>query len=201
VVADALSYKHCSYVTLEPNDETLCEEMRKLNLELVEHGNLHAVSIESPLHERIAIAQLIDEEVQKIKQKLEERDPKYDCFQRDDKGVVWFRQRLVVPRDQDLKKEILDEAHLSKFTIHPESTKMYRDLRENFWWSNMKGEIAEYVSGCDTCQKIKASHLKTVGQMQPLSIPAWKWDDISMNFIVGLPLTPRKHDSIWVILD
>jgi hypothetical protein len=107
----------------------------------------------------------------------------------------------VVPRDQDLKKEILEEAHLSKFTIHPGSTKMYQDLRENLWWSNMKGKIAEYVSSCDTCQRIKASHLKTAGQMQPLSIPAWKWDDISMDFIVGLPLTPRKHDSIWVIVD
>jgi hypothetical protein len=132
---------------------------------------------------------------------LEEKDPKYDCFQRDDKGVVWFGQRLVVPRNQDLKKEILDEAHLSKFTIHPGSTKMYQDLRENFWWSNMKGEIAEYVSSCDTCQRIKASHLKTTGQMQPLSIPAWTWDDISMDFIIGLPLIPRKHDSIWVIVD
>jgi hypothetical protein len=69
LVADALSRKHCNYVTLEPNNEALCEEMRKLNMELVEHGNLHVVSIESPLHEGIAIAQLIDEEVQKIKQK------------------------------------------------------------------------------------------------------------------------------------
>jgi hypothetical protein len=201
VVADALSRKHCNYVTLESYNEALCEEMRKLNLEMVEHGNLYAVSIKSPLHERIAMTQLIDEEVQKIKQKLEERDPKFDCFRRDDKGVVWFGQRLVIPQDQNLKKEILDEAHLSKFTIHPGSTKMYRDLRENFWWSNMKGEIAEYVSGCDTCQRIKASHLMTAGQMQLLSIPAWKWDDISMDFIVGLPLTPRKHDSIWVIVD
>jgi hypothetical protein len=201
VVADALSRKHCNYVMLEPKNEALCEEMRKLSLEVVEHGKLHAVSIESPLHERIGIAQLNDEEVQKIRQKLEEGDPKYDCFRKDDKGVVWFGQRLIVPRNQDLKKEILDEAHLSKFTIHPVSTKMYRDLRENFWWSKMKGEIAEYVSSCDTCQRIKASHLKTAGQMQPLTIPTWKWDDISMDFIVGLPLTPRKHDSIWVIVD
>jgi hypothetical protein len=191
VVADALSRKHCNYVTLDPNNKTLCEEMRKLNLELVEPSNLYAVSIESPLHERIATAQLIDEEVQKIKQRLEERFPKYDFFRRDDEGVVLFGQRLVVPQDQDLKKEILDEAHLSKFTIHPGSTKMYRDLRENFWWSNMKGKIAEYVSSCDTGQRIKASHLKTAGQMQPLSIPAWKWDDISMDFIVGLPHTPE----------
>jgi hypothetical protein len=201
MVADALSRKHCNYVTLELRNETLCEEMRKLSLEVVEHGRLHAISIESPLHKRIAVAQHVDEEVQKIRQKLEERDPKYDYFQSDDKGVVWFGQRLVVPRDQDLKKKILDEAHLSKFTIHPRSTKRYRDLRENFWWSNMKGEIAKYVARCDTCQRIKASHLKTAGQMQPLSIPTWKWDDISMDFIVGLPLTPRKDDSIWVIVD
>jgi hypothetical protein len=67
VVADALSRKHCNYVTLEPYNEVLCEEMRKLNLELVEHGNLYVVSIESPLHDRIAMDQLIDEEVQRIK--------------------------------------------------------------------------------------------------------------------------------------
>jgi hypothetical protein len=67
VVANALSRKHCNYVTLEPYNEALCEEMRKLNLEMVEHGNLYAVLIESPLHERIAMTQLIDEEVQKIK--------------------------------------------------------------------------------------------------------------------------------------
>jgi hypothetical protein len=173
VVADALSRKHCNYMTLEPYNEALCEEVRKLNLELVEHGNLYTVSIESPLHKRIALAQLVGEEVQKIIQKLSEGDPKFNCFRRDDKGVVWFGQRLVIPQDPDLKKEILDEAHLSKFTIHPDSTKMYRDLKENFWWSDMKGEIAEYVSGCDTCQRIKSSHLKTTGQMQPLSIPAW----------------------------
>jgi hypothetical protein len=78
---------------------------------------------------------------------------------------------------------------------------MYHDLRENFWWSNMKGEIAEYVSGCDTCQRIKASHLKTLGQMQHLSIPGWKWDNISMDFIICLPPTPRKHDYVWLIVN
>jgi hypothetical protein len=125
VVADALSRKHCNYVMLELYDEAICEEMRKLNLELVEHGNLYAISIESPLHERIDRAQLVDDEIQKIIQKLSEGDPKFNCFRRDDKGVVWFGQRLVIPQDRDLKKEILDEAHLSKFTIHPDSTKMY----------------------------------------------------------------------------
>jgi hypothetical protein len=95
----------------------------------------------------------------------------------------------------------LDEADLSKFSIHPGSSKMYQDLKGNFWWSNMKVDIAKYVSECDTCSRIKASHLKTAGTLQPLPIPSWKWDDISMDFIVGLPLTSRNHDSIWVVVD
>jgi hypothetical protein len=65
----------------------------------------------------------------------------------------------------------------------------------------MKREIAKYVSECDIRQRIKASHLKSSGVLQPLSIPSWKWDDISMDFIVGLPNTSRHHDSIWVIVD
>jgi hypothetical protein len=71
---------------------------------------------------------------------------------------------------------------------------MYQDLKENFWWSNMKVEIAKYVSECDTCQRIKESHFKPSGTLQPLPIPSWKWDDISMDFVSGLPLTSRKHD-------
>jgi IS30 family transposase len=65
----------------------------------------------------------------------------------------------------------------------------------------MKVDIAKYVAECDTCHRMKASHLKSAGVLQPLSIPMWKWDDISMDFIVGLPLTARKKDSIWVIVD
>ena len=65
----------------------------------------------------------------------------------------------------------------------------------------MEREIAKYVSECDVCQRVKASHLKVAGTLQPLPIPSWKWEDISMDFIVGLPNTSQKHDSIWVIID
>jgi len=65
----------------------------------------------------------------------------------------------------------------------------------------MKKEITKYVAECDTCQRVKASHLKVAGTLQPLPIPSWKWDDISMDFIVGLPLTSQHHYSIWVIVD
>jgi hypothetical protein len=65
----------------------------------------------------------------------------------------------------------------------------------------MKREIAKYVSECDICQRVKASHLKTAGVLQHLPVPSWKWEDIIMDFIVGLPNTSQRHDSIWVIVD
>ena len=99
------------------------------------------------------------------------------------------RKLLSLPKNQELQKQILDEAHLSKFSIHPDSTKMYQDVRQHFWWTRMKREIAKYVTKCDTCQRVKASHLKVAGTLQPLPIPSLKWDDNSMDFIVVLPNT------------
>jgi hypothetical protein len=85
--------------------------------------------------------------------------------------------------------------------MHSGSNKMYHDLRSLYWWTRMKREIAKYISECDTCQRTKASHLKVAGTLQPLPIPSWKWEDICMDFIVGLPNTSRHHDFIWVIVD
>ena len=65
----------------------------------------------------------------------------------------------------------------------------------------MKGDIAEYVVQCDTCRRVKAEHQWPVGLLQPLHILVWKWNEISMDFIVGLPNTPNGHNSIWVIID
>jgi hypothetical protein len=103
--------------------------MRKLNLEVVPEGILYALTAESDLYDRIVTAQRNDADIQTIKQKLAEGDTKYTCFQKDHQDVVWFGKRLVVPMDPEIKKIILDEAHRSKFSIHPGSTKMYRDLK------------------------------------------------------------------------
>jgi hypothetical protein len=91
VVADALSRKvHCNCLTVESYSETLCEDLWKLRLEIVEQGNLNAISAESNLYDKIVLAQLNDEGVQLIKQKLAKEDPKYSCFHKDAKDVVWF---------------------------------------------------------------------------------------------------------------
>jgi hypothetical protein len=122
-------------------------------------------------------------------------------FSSGQQGSLWFEDRLVVPKNPKLRKKLLDEAYLFKFSMHPGSNKMYHDLRSLYWWTMMKREIAKYVSECDTCQRIKASHLKVAGTLQPLPIPSWMWEDICMDLVVGLPNTSRHHDSIWVVVD
>jgi hypothetical protein len=78
---------------------------------------------------------------------------------------------------------------------------MYQDLKENFWWPGMKRQVAEFVASCLTCQKVKIEHQSPAGRIQSLDVPVWKWDSISMDFVVALPRTPRKYDSIWVVVD
>ena len=79
--------------------------------------------------------------------------------------------------------------------------KMYQDLKTSYWWSKMKKDVSDFVTKCMVCQKVKAEHQITSGLLQPIRIPEWKWDQITMDFVVGLPLTRRKHDSVWVVVD
>ena len=64
----------------------------------------------------------------------------------------------------------------------------------------MKRSVAEYVAICDTCQRVKAEHQRPAGLLQPLKIPEWKWEEITMDFIVGLPRTQQGYNSIWVVV-
>ena len=116
-------------------------------------------------------------------------------------GALLYHDRLCVPSVGDSRKLILDEAHNSRYTIHPGATKMYRDLKQFFWWPKMKSDIAEFVAKCLTCQKVKIEHQKPSGLLQPLEIPEWKWDSIAMDFVMALPRTSFGHDGIWVIVD
>ena len=78
-------------------------------------------------------------------------------------GVLSFRNRMVVPKDEGLKKEILEEAHRSKYTVHLGGNKMYQDLKSLYWWENMKKEIAQFVQTCLICQQVKTEHQKSSG--------------------------------------
>jgi hypothetical protein len=106
-----------------------------------------------------------------------------------------------MPNIKELKDKILHEVHESTYSIHPRGNKMYHDLKDTYWWYGMKRDGAEYVALCDTCQRVKAEHQRPTGLLQPLQVPECKWEEIAIDFIMGLPRTQSKYDSIWVIVD
>ena len=129
------------------------------------------------------------------------RNQRVEVFSQGGDGVLRYQGRLCVPDVGELRQHILAEAHNSRYSIHPGATKMYRDLREVYWWNGMKRDIADFVAKCPNCQQVKVEHQKPGGMTQEIDIPTWKWEVINMDFITGLPRTRRQHDSIWVIVD
>lgn len=177
----------------------LHEEFQKLRIEACESGYLHTLQVTYTLEDQIQKAQKRCPEIKLIKASM--KTGQYQDYIIDEQGTLWLKQRICVPTNQHIRDAILLEAHNSKYSIHPGCTKMYYDLRDRFWWKSMKADIASYVAHCDICQRVKAEHQRPAGLLQPLDIPVWKWDDISMDFIVGLPRTQKGHDSIWVVVD
>ena len=198
VVADALSRKSASVASLRVT--CFFQQFEELGVDfqpLSEGVMLANMSVSEPSFIRkIKDNQLQDPELAKISEHIAER-PDFRIVD----GVLFYRDRLCVPNIEDLKNDIMTEAHSTKYSMHPGSTKMYQNLKGRFWWNNMKREIAAFVSRCMTCQLVKAEHQRPPGLLQPLEIPEWKWEHITMDFISGLPRTRKGNNSIWVIVD
>jgi hypothetical protein len=165
VVVDALSRKaQCNYLPIV----RLTEE--ESSTRVLSDLSLFNITLMPTLRAKIIAAQKTDESMGHIKRRMREGEPRVACFCEDAEGTLWFKERLVVPKRETLKKKILYEAHTSRYSIHPGSTKMYHDLRQQFWWMRMKREAACYVSECDTYRKVKADYMKPGGLLQLLSI-------------------------------
>ncbi|KAH9685255.1 Endonuclease [Citrus sinensis] len=203
VVADALSRKSSSSIAhLRVKYVPLLIELRSLEVELNtdNRGALIAnFRVRPTLIDKVHHMQAQDPQLMKLKEDVQ-KSLRTDFMVRED-GVVFMGNRLCVPDIKDLKKEIMEEAHCSAYAMHPGSTKMYRTLRDHYWWQGMKREIAEFVSRCLVCQQIKAEHQRPAGCSQPLPIPEWKWEHITMDFVAGLPHTQKGHDGVWVVVD
>ncbi|GJX10662.1 putative reverse transcriptase domain-containing protein [Tanacetum coccineum] len=122
-------------------------------------------------------------------------------MERKEDESLYFMDRIWVPLAGGVRTMIMDEAHKSKYSMHPRADKMYHDLRDIYWCPGMKRDIATYVSKCLTCSKVKAEHQRPSGLLQQPEIPEWKWDKITMDFITKLPRSKNGHDTIWVIVD
>ncbi|TYK19165.1 ty3-gypsy retrotransposon protein [Cucumis melo var. makuwa] len=150
--------------------------------------------------ERAEIAVSLNDPYLVEKRRLVETGQGEDFFISSDDGLT-FEGRLCVSEDSAVKTKLLPEAHSSPFTMHPGSTKMYQDLRSVYWWRNMKREVADFVSRCLVCQQVKAPRQRPAGLLQPLNVPGWKWESVSMDFITGLSRTLKGYTVIWVVVD
>jgi hypothetical protein len=127
VVADTLSRKaHCNYLPVVP----LTRE--ESSIRVLPDLSLYNITLTPVLKDDIIAAQKNDEGMAHIRRRMQEGDMKVNCFHEDAEGVLWFKDRLVVPKREALKKKILDKAHTSRYSIHHGSTKMYHDLRQQF---------------------------------------------------------------------
>ena len=180
--------------------DALSRRVHLSNLEVSELTALFAnITLRSEIGSKILQAQEDDEELQDIKAHLTE--PRNSKFAIDETSTLRYQGRLCVPADVELRRLILDEAHKAKYSMHPGGTKMYEDMKQVYWWVNMKSDIAQYVQSCLVCQQVKAEHQKPGGLLRPLEIPQWKWEMITMDFVTGLPVVRGGFDSIWVIVD
>ncbi|GJV19698.1 putative reverse transcriptase domain-containing protein [Tanacetum coccineum] len=116
-------------------------------------------------------------------------------------GIRYFYKRVWLSLFGGLRDLIMHESYKLKYSIHPGYDKMYQDLKKLYWWLNMKAGIATYVSKCLTCAKVKIEHQKPLGLLQQPKIPECKWENITMDFVTGLPRTLRGYNLIWVIVD
>ncbi|RVW98093.1 Transposon Ty3-I Gag-Pol polyprotein [Vitis vinifera] len=137
---------------------------------------LYSISARPMVIQRIVEAQVHDEFLEKVKAQLVAGEIDEDWSMYEDGSVR------------------------AKYTIHPGNTKMYQDLKRQFWWSGMKRDIAQFVANCQICQQVKAEHQRLAGLLQPLPIPEWKWDNITMDFVIGLPRTRSKKNGVWEIV-
>ncbi|GJX15294.1 putative reverse transcriptase domain-containing protein, partial [Tanacetum coccineum] len=116
-------------------------------------------------------------------------------------GSLHYMDHIWVSLVGGVRTKIMDEAHKTRYSMHPGADKMYYDLWDMYWWPSMKKEIAIYVSKCLTCAKVKAEHQRPSGLLQQPEILEWKWEKIAMDFITKLPRSSSGHDAIWVIVD
>ncbi|GJR20502.1 putative reverse transcriptase domain-containing protein [Tanacetum coccineum] len=125
----------------------------------------------------------------------------YEMIERKNDGALYYLDRIWVPLKGDVRTLIMNEAHKSKYFVHPEADKMYYYFRDTYWWLGMKKDTAVYVSRCLTCLKVNAEHQRPSGLLQQPEIPEWKWEGISMDFVTKLSRTSSRHETTWVIVD
>ena len=138
-----------------------------------------------------------------IKDKLQQQslEKKYEGYKLEEYGLLNYKNRIYIPNVENLRRIVMDEIHQAPYSGHPGYQKTIAIARKQYFWLGMKKDIAEYISKCMKFQQVKVEHHHPTGLLQPLPVPKQKREVISMDFITGLPMTWRQHDSIMVVVD
>jgi hypothetical protein len=126
---------------------------------------------------------------------------KYEGYHMLDEGLLTYINILYIPSCDDLKRFIMDELHKRPYTGHPGYHKMITTTRKQFYWPGLKKYITDYLAKCLECQQVKEEHRHPTWLLQPLPIPEWKWETISMDVITGLPKFAKQNDALMVVVD
>ncbi|XP_058111907.1 uncharacterized protein LOC131255231 [Magnolia sinica] len=173
VVVDALSHQPQAQVAqLMMQEWKMVEDIAEFDFEMTLQSSvvqLENLTIQPSLISQVIEAQQFDQWALFCKDEIIGKSQPGWQIGLDD--GLRFQGRLYVPDISELKKALMDEAHRTQFTIHPRSTKMYKDMKRQFWWTGMKHEVARHVSECDICKRVKAEHQKPAGELEPLEIP------------------------------
>ncbi|XP_073133336.1 uncharacterized protein [Henckelia pumila] len=199
-VADALSRKSATLNRMTTQQE-LIADFERLRLEVVEPMEvcaLSALTMVPSLLDKIRTGQASDQQLLTWKLKDEAKGGALYTVK---DGIVHHKGRKWVPAVDSLREDVMTEAHTVPYSIHPGSTKMFKDLQMLYWCPGMKKDIVKFISECLTCQQVKVEHQRPAGLLKPLHIPTWKWEDVTMDFVIGLPITQRRMNSIWIIVD
>jgi hypothetical protein len=177
---------------------TSCCDSEEPSLQVILHGMLTNIILIPTIKEEVIVAQRTGIGIGHIWRRLKLGEVK--CFHEDIDGVLWFKNCLVVPKYFELRRKIMDESiALDILSIQEpiRCTRIWKTISDGLEWSKRSQGMWRSL----TPIRVKANPLRPAGNLQPLSIREWKWEDICMDFIVGLSHTSCGYDSIWVIVD
>ena len=124
----------------------------------------------------------------------------FSSFSIENRFIKW-KAKICVPCAWELRKKVMHDNHDVPCVEHLGSDKTFQLVRRTFWWPSLAKDVHKYVQQCFQCQVNKAERVRQPGLMHPLQVPEANWQSISMDFIVGLPRTQRKKNTILVIVD
>jgi len=172
VVVDALSRKKMHMSCMMIKELELIEKLRDMNMGMQfgqDSIQCSLLKVTNEFLNEIYVAQGHDWELQQFVGWLGTEKGK--DYQMGVDGILRFKGRVFVPGGPLFRRQILKEGHQSRLSINPGMTKMYKDLKESFWWNGMKSDVVDFVAQCLVCQKAKIEHQRPGGTLQPLDVP------------------------------